>query len=123
MGRGNAKDCKRIQKRGYQLSIDDFGTGYSSLSQLHKVPFTELKIDQSFIFSLLEDREARAIVKTCIMLGHELKMQVVAEGVETEEHLKMLKHLGCDIAQGYLFSKPIPADEMTLKLRNEWRPL
>ncbi|OUS03803.1 hypothetical protein A9Q81_06645 [Gammaproteobacteria bacterium 42_54_T18] len=110
----------RLRMRGIGLSIDDFGTGYSSLSQLHRVPFTELKIDQSFVYSMLEDDEARAIVKTCVMLGHELKMKVVAEGVETKEHLDLLREIGCDIAQGYYFSRAIPADEMTKRLHSEW---
>lgn len=102
----------RIRLKGIGLSIDDFGTGYSSLSKLHKIPFNELKIDQSFVKSMLEDDEARAIVKTCIMLGHELKMNVVAEGVETIQHFELLKGMGCDIAQGYYFCKPVPAAEM-----------
>ena len=103
----------RLRLKGLGLSIDDFGTGYSSLSQLHKIPFSELKIDQSFVMSMLKDDESRAIVKTCIMLGHELNMDVVAEGVETLEHLNILKEMGCDIAQGYYYSKAIPADDMT----------
>ncbi len=102
----------RLRLKGFRLSIDDFGTGYSSLSQLHRVPFTELKIDRSFVTNITEDTQARAIVKTCILLGHELKMRVVAEGVETEDHLKLLKGLGCDIAQGYFFSKPLPGNEL-----------
>ena len=110
----------RLRMRGIGLSIDDFGTGYSSLSQLHRVPFTELKIDQSFVYSMLEDDEARAIVKTCVMLGHELKMKVVAEGVETKEHLDLLREIGCDIAQGYYFSRAISADEMTKHLHSMW---
>jgi len=102
----------RLRLKGIGLSIDDFGTGYSSLSQLHKIPFTELKIDQSFVGTLSEDEEAKAIVKTCIMLGHELKMKVVAEGVETKEQFEQLSIFGCDIAQGYFFSKPIPIDDL-----------
>jgi len=101
----------RLRLKGLALSIDDFGTGYSSLSQLHKIPFSELKIDKSFISLMIEDNEAKAIVKTCIMLGHELDMLVVAEGVETENHLELLNELQCDIAQGYLYSRPIPAVE------------
>ncbi|GAB4351891.1 MAG: EAL domain-containing response regulator [Gammaproteobacteria bacterium] len=102
----------RLRLRGVGLSIDDFGTGYSSLSQLHRVPFTELKIDRSFVSNMTEDKEARAIVKTCIMLGHELNMQVVAEGVETEEHLALLSEMGCDRGQGYLFGKPVPPEQI-----------
>ncbi len=108
----------RLRLKGIGLSIDDFGTGYSSLSLLHKIPFSELKIDRSFVMSMLEDDEARAIVKTCIMLGHELNMHIVAEGVETSEHLNLLKELGCDIAQGYYFSKPVTASDMTQCLLN-----
>ncbi len=107
----------RLRLKGIGLSIDDFGTGYSSLSQLHKIPFSELKVDRSFIMSMLQDEEAKAIVKTCIMLGHELNMQVVAEGVESLQHLELLKEMGCDIAQGYYFSKPVTAEEMTLMLK------
>lgn len=103
----------RLRLKGLGLSIDDFGTGYSSLSQLHRIPFSELKIDQSFVSGMSEDKEASSIVKTCIILGHELNMQVVAEGVETEAQWKKLKQYGCDLAQGYFFSRPIPVQEMT----------
>jgi EAL domain-containing protein (putative c-di-GMP-specific phosphodiesterase class I) len=102
----------RLRLKGIKLSIDDFGTGYSSLSQLHRVPFTELKIDRSFVSNLNEDSEARAIVKTCILLGHELSMHVVAEGVESEEHLKLLKKMGCDFAQGYFIARPMPGADL-----------
>jgi len=102
----------RMRIKGIGLSIDDFGTGYSSLSQLHRIPFTELKIDCSFVFSMDEDAEAMAIVKTCIMLGHELNMQVVAEGVETQIHWDLLSELGCDVAQGYFISRPVPAAQI-----------
>jgi len=97
----------RLRLKGFGLSIDDFGTGYSSLSQLHRVPFSELKVDRSFVSNIAHDDEARAIVKTCIMLGHELKMKVVAEGLETAEQLVILKLYNCDYAQGYFFSKPL----------------
>lgn len=111
----------RLRLKGIGLSIDDFGTGYSSLSQLHKVPFSELKIDQSFVSAMIEDEQARAIVKTCIMLGHELKMKVVAEGVESEAQLKLLRHMGCDISQGFFCSKPVSADKLTELLDAEQR--
>ena len=105
----------RLRLKGLGLSIDDFGTGYSSLSQLHRVPFTELKIDQSFVSNMAEDDEARAIVRTCIILGHELKMKIVAEGVETSEQLELLRQMNCDIAQGYFISRPVPADQISNK--------
>ncbi len=101
----------RIRMKGFALSIDDFGTGFSSLSQLHRVPFNELKVDKSFIMEMDTDSEAKAIVKTCIVLGHELNMTVVAEGVETEATLTMLKELGCDIAQGYFLSRPLSEND------------
>jgi len=102
----------RLRMKGFGLSIDDFGTGYSSLSQLHRIPFTELKIDKSFVMSMTQDDDSRAIVKTCILLGHELNMEVVAEGVETQGILDTLKELGCDIAQGYHIARPVPADTL-----------
>ena len=110
----------RLRLKGIKLSIDDFGTGYSSLSQLHRVPFTELKIDRSFVSNMSEDSEARAIVKTCILLGHELSMHVVAEGVESEEQLELLKQMGCDFAQGYFIARPMPGSELMawVKARN-----
>jgi EAL domain-containing protein (putative c-di-GMP-specific phosphodiesterase class I)/CheY-like chemotaxis protein len=108
----------RLRMKGFGLSIDDFGTGYSSLSQLHRIPFTELKIDQSFIMSMENDDESRAIVKTCILLGHELNMQVVAEGVESENIFNMIKVLGCDIAQGYYIARPMPGDKLLKWAKN-----
>ena len=102
----------RLRLKGFNLSIDDFGTGYSSLSQLHKIPFTELKIDQSFIIPMENDNDARAITKTCVILGHELNMKVVAEGVETQHHLDTLIEYGCDIAQGYFIARPMPAEKL-----------
>jgi EAL domain-containing protein (putative c-di-GMP-specific phosphodiesterase class I) len=102
----------RLRLKGFKLSIDDFGTGFSSLSQLHKIPFTELKIDQSFVMKMVEDPQSAAIVETCIMLGHKLKMSVVAEGVEDHRIWTQLKALNCDIAQGYQIAKPLPPDEL-----------
>lgn len=99
----------RLRLKGFGLSIDDFGTGYSSLSQLHRVPFNEMKIDQSFVIQMDHDNEARAIVETCVMLGHKLNMTVVAEGVESESILNKLKAMRCDIAQGYHIARPMDA--------------
>ena len=101
----------RLRLKGFQLSIDDFGTGYSSLSQLHKIPFTELKVDQSFVTNMKQNHESKAIVETCIMLAHKLNMEVVAEGVEDKETWDLLLAEDCDIAQGYYIAKPMPALE------------
>lgn len=100
----------RLRMKGFSLSIDDFGTGYSSLVQLYQAPFTELKIDQHFVMKMLEDDEALSIVKICILLAKELKMTSVAEGIESQEIWDKLEQLGCDLAQGYLVSKPVPVD-------------
>ncbi len=102
----------RLRMKGIHLSIDDFGTGYSSLVQLHRAPFSEIKIDRSFVSEMETDSEAATIVETIIMLGQKLNMKTVAEGVETESCQKKLTELGCEQAQGYLFSRPMPADEV-----------
>lgn len=102
----------RLRMKGFHLSIDDFGTGYSSLVQLYRVPFTEIKIDLSFVMEMNSDPEAATIVETIIMLGHKLNMKIVAEGVETEACRQALADLSCDLAQGYLFAKPMPGDEV-----------
>ncbi len=107
----------RLRLKGFGLSIDDFGTGYSSLLQLHRVPFSELKIDRCFVASMTTDAEARSIVKTCIVLGHELGMKVTAEGVETEAQLQELRQLGCDKAQGYFLSRPVPERDLIAWLK------
>jgi diguanylate cyclase (GGDEF)-like protein/PAS domain S-box-containing protein len=100
----------QLRALGIKLSIDDFGTGYSSLSYLQRFPVDTLKIDQSFISAMQTERENSAIVSTIIALGQNLGLQVVAEGVETLSQLEMLRSIGCDAAQGYFFSKPVPAD-------------
>lgn len=102
----------RLRIKGFHLSIDDFGTGYSSMSQLQKIPFNEIKIDQSFVMRLNIDKEARAIVETTINLGRRLGMAVVAEGIEEQVHWDLLKEMGCDQGQGYLMARPMPGDEL-----------
>jgi EAL domain-containing protein (putative c-di-GMP-specific phosphodiesterase class I)/ActR/RegA family two-component response regulator len=103
----------RLRMKGFRLSIDDFGTGYSSLVQLHRAPFSELKIDRSFVLDMAGDKEACAIVETVIVLGHKLGMKVVAEGVETQANLDQLAAMGCDLAQGFHISRPLPGDAVT----------
>jgi EAL domain-containing protein (putative c-di-GMP-specific phosphodiesterase class I) len=92
------------------LGIDDFGTGYSSLAYLKSFPLDVLKIDRSFVRDIEHDQDDRAITATIISMAHNLEMKVVAEGVETAEQLAFLRSHGCDTFQGYLASKPIPAD-------------
>ncbi len=99
----------QLRARNIQLSIDDFGQGYSSLSYLHRFPINILKIDRAFINQMTDGGENIEIVRTITMLAHTLNMSVVAEGVETEQQLEILKKLGCEFGQGYLFSRPLPA--------------
>ena len=107
------KVLRQIESQQVQTCLDDFGTGYSSLSYLQQLPITFLKIDQSFVRRLGADDDALAIVKTIIVLAHQLGRQVIAEGVETTEHLAILRLLGCEYGQGYLFAKPLPCAEVS----------
>ena len=115
---------EKLKKLGIQLSIDDFGTGYSSLSQLHRLPFDSLKIDRSFVYNVGENGENSEILQTIVSLAKNLKMRVIAEGIETENQLLLLQNLGCDYGQGYLMSKPLPKDEMEKMLykKRNWIP-
>ncbi|WKJ88576.1 bifunctional diguanylate cyclase/phosphodiesterase [Methylomonas montana] len=106
---------QRLHEMGYKLSIDDFGTGYSSLAYLKRMPLTELKIDKSFVGDLLHSENDALIVKATINLAHNLGLQVVAEGVENQAIMDKLASYNCDIAQGYLLSKPVPFDDF-----NRW---
>lgn len=101
----------RLKELDVQLSIDDFGTGYSSLSYLHRFPFDILKIDRSFVGKMDEDQQGLEIVRTIITLAQVLGLKVVAEGIETPRQLEQLRVLGCHFGQGYLFAKPLPAQE------------
>ncbi len=102
-----------LRELGLQVAVDDFGTGYTSLANLKRLPITELKIDRSFVSPLLRDESDLIIVRSTINLGHDLGLNVIAEGVEDELTLKRLAQLGCDLAQGYHVSKPLPADKFT----------
>ena len=98
---------------GVRISIDDFGTGYSSLSQLKRLPVDELKIDRTFVFGMTEDSDDAVIVRSTVELAHNLGLQVVAEGVEDEATWDELARLGCDLAQGYYLSRPLPPEDLT----------
>jgi EAL domain-containing protein (putative c-di-GMP-specific phosphodiesterase class I) len=100
----------QLRKLGVKLSIDDFGTGYSSLSYLHRLSTDTLKIDRSFVQQMAENNENAEIVRTIITLAKNLQMDVTAEGIETVEQLEMLRALGCECGQGYLFAKPMQAE-------------
>ncbi len=99
---------KQLSALGVRISIDDFGAGYTSLSQLKTVPVNELKIDKSFVMTMTENRSNSLIVRSVVDLGHNLGLTIVAEGVESEQALSALRELGCDVAQGYHLSRPIP---------------
>jgi EAL domain-containing protein (putative c-di-GMP-specific phosphodiesterase class I) len=102
----------RFRIKGIGLAIDDFGTGYSSLMQLRQLPFTEVKIDRFFVSDAVNSQESRLIIKAIVDLAHGLGLTVTAEGVETREQLQSLGELGCDVAQGYLISKPMEPDSL-----------
>ena len=110
----SGKIMSRLRELGVELSLDDFGTGYSSLSYLHRLPVNYLKIDRSFVSRMTESVENNEIVNTIIKLAKNLKMQVVAEGIETAAQLEQLKHLNCEFGQGYFYSKPLEAEAAKL---------
>jgi EAL domain-containing protein (putative c-di-GMP-specific phosphodiesterase class I) len=111
-----------LRALGLRLAVDDYGTGYSSLAYLQELAVDELKLDKSFVMRMTEDAGAAAIVRTTIDLAHSLGLTMVAEGVETEAALTELARLGCDLAQGYHISKPLPAEQLTAWLQARIRP-
>jgi EAL domain-containing protein (putative c-di-GMP-specific phosphodiesterase class I) len=107
----NLTQLQRLKALGVTLAMDDFGTGYSSLAYLRRYPMDILKIDRSFVDKLCGDREDEALVRTIVRLGRSLGMTTVAEGIETVGQLVTLRELGCDLAQGFYLSRPLPAVE------------
>jgi EAL domain-containing protein (putative c-di-GMP-specific phosphodiesterase class I) len=109
-----------LREAGIQVAIDDFGTGYSALAYLKKFNIDYLKIDKSFVNNLVTNENDMALSEAIIVLAHKLGLKVIAEGVELEKQCNMLAAAGCDFVQGYLFSRPIPAEEFELLLKNGW---
>jgi EAL domain-containing protein (putative c-di-GMP-specific phosphodiesterase class I) len=108
----NIELLQQLRSRGVELALDDFGTGYSSLSYLKRFPVDTLKIDRSFIMELDKNPDDAAITRAIIDMAHSLKMNVIAEGVETADHLSILRDMHCDSIQGYLISRPVPESEL-----------
>ena len=109
----------RLRELGVGVAIDDFGTGYSSLSYLRHLPANVLKIDKTFVREMLRDKADRAIIAAVVPLAHTLGMEVVAEGVETPEQRDLLKGMGVDQAQGWLFHRALPPDQLDAMLEAE----
>ncbi len=101
----------RLRMKGFQLSIDDFGTGYSSMLQLVRLPFSEIKVDKSFVMSASRSEESRAVIRSIVELGHSLGLRATAEGVEDLDTMEYLKEIGCDRAQGFLVSRPLSGEQ------------
>ena len=110
-----------LRAAGIRFSIDDFGTGYSSMNYLKRFPIGKLKIDRSFVAGLQESQEDQGITTAIIALAQSLRLDVVAEGVESQEQADFLKRLGCSQIQGYLISKPLPVEEFFENLSGRWR--
>ncbi len=109
----NIAILNQLRELGVRISMDDFGTGYSSIGYLRSFPFDKIKIDKSFVQDLLVDQGSLAIVRAIVGLGISFAMTTTAEGVETEEQMRCLNLEGCIEVQGYLFSKPVPANELS----------
>jgi EAL domain-containing protein (putative c-di-GMP-specific phosphodiesterase class I) len=107
----------RFRLKEFNVSLDDFGTGYSSLVQLYRLPFNELKIDKSFVMDIGANSEAEIIIEILALLGKKLGLKVCAEGIENGTMLRHVQNSGCDLGQGYLFSKPVPPDMIEILAR------
>jgi EAL domain-containing protein (putative c-di-GMP-specific phosphodiesterase class I)/ActR/RegA family two-component response regulator len=113
----------RLRLKGFGLSIDDYGTGFSSMQQLARIPFTELKIDRSFVHGAHQRKNLRVILQSALDMAQRLELVTVAEGIETIEDWRLLQSSGCNIGQGYLIAKPMPANELPIWLKGHHRRL
>ncbi|HSI57421.1 MAG TPA: EAL domain-containing response regulator [Ideonella sp.] len=113
----------RLRLKGFGLSIDDYGTGFSSMQQLARIPFTELKIDRSFVHGAHHRRNLRVILQSALEMARQLELVTVAEGIETVEDWQLLQHFGCTIGQGYLIARPMPADDLPRWLKGHQKRL
>jgi EAL domain-containing protein (putative c-di-GMP-specific phosphodiesterase class I) len=118
-GNGVLTSLQELHRLGIELSIDDFGTGHSSLTRLKSMPKCTLKIDASFVRKLVEDAGDRAIIASTVALAHQLGLKTVAEGVEDEHQLRLLREMGCDAIQGYFLARPMSTDEVLDFLREQ----
>jgi len=110
---------KRLRAKGFRVAVDDFGTGYSSLAYLKRLPIDIIKVDMTFTQGMVKSNVDRSIVKAVVGLSKSLGLKSLAEGVETVEQVEILKELGCDLAQGYLFGKPMREEEAEALIRKE----
>jgi EAL domain-containing protein (putative c-di-GMP-specific phosphodiesterase class I) len=106
------EELNRLRALGVRLAIDDFGTGYSSLAYLRNLPVNTLKIDRAFVHGMAANDDAQSLARTVVAMGKALHLEVVAEGVETRAEASALQELGCDLAQGWLYGRPMPADQL-----------
>jgi EAL domain-containing protein (putative c-di-GMP-specific phosphodiesterase class I) len=110
-------ELQQLHDSGVRIAIDDFGTGFSSLAQLRHFPVDMIKVDRSFVQGVERDAKDTAITTNVVALAHALGLIAVAEGIETDGQLAHMRTVGCDVGQGYLFSRPVPGEEMTAFLR------
>ena len=115
----NIRMLKELRALGLSISIDDFGTGYSSLAYLKRFPLNTLKIDRSFIQDITQNTDDQEITRAIIAMGQNLGLKVLAEGVETEQQVSILRDSGCDYIQGYYYSRPLPAAQLANYLKQE----
>ncbi|MDP2265829.1 MAG: EAL domain-containing protein, partial [Thiobacillus sp.] len=116
------KRVHELKALGISVSVDDFGTGYSSLAHLKRFPLDVLKIDRYFVKDVQHDPVNVALIRSILSLSQDLKLENVAEGVETQEQLECLRKLGCQVVQGYFISRPVPAEQLTTLLGHDWLP-